>query len=594
MTNSFRNAVTVGCGVLALAPVAVALPRPAAKHTVSGDRVTMGRVPASGASLLVTFVDVPTRAQVESRLDGLGSVSELVPAIGIWQLTPASAVDRAGIRGLVATRRGVARVEWALERSVSTLPPRRPAIPALPQIAVPTPTDAQFANQWSMQTSRWSASLTGRPERPIIAILDTGLDTTNPEWSARGLVVSPRDIKRSLNTAPDGGVEGHGTHVAGIAAAPIDGIGVVGVAPANTSTAMPGARVMPVKITFRDGFNEDVSTDATQMAGINWAVNHGAKVINISSGGPGFNQAYQDVVDWAMKRGTLVVASVGNDGQGQNDVNYPAGYDHVVGVGALCDGNVDGIDCVSPGGRATFSNFNFSVDVLAPGVNILSTLPMRLTDPSAPLGYGYMTGTSMASPYVTGAAALVYSSHRSVTPYQVLRLLESTADRGASRSVRTSKLGWGPLNPARAVSATAPINDLTEPNDDVNLLQKRFDIVLTNSHRVTTFTARADFNDDHMDVYAMPLKKGRRVRVTLTSTGSKLWGYAYRGGGRVSPDVMTEAQFRARVLGATKAATPGAKSFVFTAPVTGRHLIQIIAAQGGTGGEYRVKVQRLN
>jgi subtilisin family serine protease len=445
-----------------------------------------------------------------------------------------------------------------------------------------------------MQTGRWTPSLTGRRERPKIAILDTGLDTTSPDWNAPGPAVSGWDVVRGVGFVGDAGVEGHGTHVAGIAAAPANGTGVVGVAPATGDPAMPGARVIAVKITFRDSAGFDVSTDATQMAGIVYAVNHGAKVINISSGGPGYNQAFQDTVDWAMKRGALVVASVGNDGQGANEVNYPAGYDHVVGVAASCDTLVDGFDCLTPRGRATFSNFNFSVDVLAPGVRILSTLPTRVADPAAPAGYGSLDGTSMAAPYVTGTAALVASSHPNASPYQVLRVIETTADRAVAGVGRSSKLGWGELNPARAVNAIAPRNDLTEPNDDVNWLQKRFDIVLARTARVVSVTAHADYNDDHLDVYAVPLARGRRVRVTLTARGSRLAAFAFDGKGRIAPEMMSDTQFNRRVRGMTKTFTPGKRSFTFTARRTGRHFIQIVAGAGGTAGEYTLRVERLN
>ncbi len=459
---------------------------------------------------------------------------------------------------------------------------------------MPSPTDPLLSSQWSMQTGRWYPSLTGRPERPKIAILDTGLDTTSPDWSTPGVTVSGWDVVRGVALVGDSGVEGHGTHVAGIAAAPANGVGIVGVAPATSDPAMAGSRVIPVKITFRDSSGFDVSTDATQMAGIVYAVNHGAKVINISSGGPGYNQAFQDTIDWAMKRGALVVASVGNDGQGANEVNYPAGYDHVIGVAASCDSLVDGIDCLTPRGRATFSNFNFSVDVLAPGVRIVSTLPTRVLDPAAPVGYGSLDGTSMAAPYVTGTAALVFSTHPNASPGQVLRVIEATADGAAAGGGRSSKLGWGEVNPASAVNATAPRNDLTEPNDDVNWLQKRFDIALTTSKRLVTFTARADYNDDHLDVYAVPLAAGRRVRVTLTAKGSRLAAFAFAGKGRIAPEVMTDTQFDRRIRGLTKRATPGTRSFTFTARATGRHFIQVVAGAGGTGGEYTLRVERLN
>ena len=591
MTLVHSHLLGACCAVLTLGQVASATTRPAAKHVVDGDRTTLGLRATPGASVIVTFSDRPTAAQAAARLTGLGAVRALVPQIGVWQLTPSNAAD---VAVAAARRSKVLRVEWSLERRQATLPARRPPIIALAPISVPAPTDPLVANQWSLQTGRWTPSLTGRPERPRIAILDTGLDTSTPDWATPGVSAYGWDVVRRVALTGDSGAEGHGTHVAGIAAAPANGVGVVGVAPASIDPAMARARVIPVKITFRDSNGFDVSTDATQMAGIVYAVNHGAKVINISSGGPGYRHAFQDTVNWAYKRGALVVASVGNDGHGANDVNYPAGYDHVVGVAASCDGSVDGVDCLTARGRATFSNFNFSVDVLAPGVRILSTLPRRVIDSSAPAGYGYLDGTSMAAPYVTGTAALVYASHPNASPDQVLRVIETTSDRAVAGVGRTSKLGWGELNPARAVNATAPRNDLTEPNDDVNWLQKRFDIALTRTRRIVTLTARADYNDDHLDVYALPLAKGRRVRVTLAAKGSRLAAFAYDGTGRIAPELMTDAQFERRIRGLTKRTTPGANAFTFTARTTGRHFIQVVAGAGGTAGEYTLRVERLN
>ena len=125
------------------------------------------------------------------------------------------------------------------------------------------------------------------------------------------------------------------------------------------------------------------STDETMMKGIRHAVNNGAKVINISAGGPGFSRAFQDTVLFATRKGALIVASVGNQGQDVNAINFPAGYSRVLGVGAQCDGNVT-FDCPVAFQTATFSNHNRTVYVIAPGVNVLSSVPVRVTDGPSP------------------------------------------------------------------------------------------------------------------------------------------------------------------------------------------------------------------
>ncbi len=589
--TSFCRLAAAACAAMLVGPAAVRAAGRLEVDSSGAARMTMGRVATGGGGgLIVTFREPVTGAQAQKRLAGLGSLGELVPEIGVWSLVPTSpATARAATLG----REGVARAEWAMSRRLADLPVRKPAWPATtPQIAVTEPVDRYYADasangQWSMHTGLWNIGLTAYAERPIIAILDTGIAVDHEEWRTPGLLVSPFSTIRNTPSADDISTRGHGTHVAGIAAAPADGVGVVGVAPANLLPTMPGARVMPVQITDRRGN----STDITMMAGIRWAVGHGAKVINLSSGGPGYNQAYQDTVNWAFKRGALIVASVGNEGQDNNPVNFPAGYDHVLGVGAVCDAEVSLPDCPEPFGRATFSNVNYSVDVLAPGTGILSTVPIRVVENLRAPGYGYIEGTSMAAPYVAGTAALVFASHPGITPYQVTRIIESTASRAAAGLGRTSASGWGNVNPAAAVAAVAPEDDLTEINDDVKFLPTVSTISLV-KQRVQTFTARADYNDDQFDTYGVYLAKGKRVRVTITGTSGRLGVVAYRPGSTVSPRVMSDRQILLRELGETRRTTPGRRAFVFTAKQTGRHFLWVVALSGG--GEYTLKVEKLN
>ncbi len=265
----------------------------------------------------------------------------------------------------------------------------------------------------STQTT-WGPDLTTIAARPRIAILDSGIDPTHEEWGGPASpLVAPRSTIRNDADASDHGITGHGTHVAGIAAAPTNGVGIVGVAPASAASA----QVIPVQIADENGD----SSDLTIIRGIRWAVNNGAKVINISAGGVGYSKAFQDTILWASSRGALVVASVGNQGQDVNSLNYPAAYRRVLGVGAQCDGVVT-YDCPRPYGVATFSTHNRSVDVIAPGVDVLSTVPRRVTERVVAPGYALKDGTSMAAPYVAGVAALVMASNGgTLSAYQVLQ-----------------------------------------------------------------------------------------------------------------------------------------------------------------------------
>lgn len=557
---------------------------PAAVHASDGAqaRTEMGRVadPAS-PTLVVTFGDRPDRGEVTRRLDGLGSVDAVVPEIGIWQLRPRTA---ATVRQRVLTRAGVVRAEWSMARRTADLQDQSPPPPVRPPVAVPTPTDFFFADgagQWSLHRGTWNAGLTGNPA-PTIAILDSGLDTHHEEFQAPGLIVSPYSTFTKRQAAPDVSATGHGTHVAGIAGAPMNGVGIVGVSPASPTSA----RIMPVQISNARG----ESNDLHMMQGIRWAVNRGASVINISSGGPGYSQAFQDVVNWAYARGVLIVASVGNEGLEENEVNFPAGYDHVIGVAAQCNATVTS-DCPRPFARARFSNYNYSVDVIAPGVDMLSTIPTRVHTREVIPGYGYKEGTSMAAPYVSGTVALIIASHPGASLAQVTEILQSTASRGASGLARTSSDGWGIVNPAAAVAAPTPMDDLAEPNDDVKFVPAAKTIRLQGKQR-RVLRASADFNNDQFDVYAVAVAKGQRVRVTISAPRGRLDLAVFRSTSRsVSPRVLSDAQMNRQLLSTTRRATPGTRALVFTAPATGRYFVSVAALQGG--GQYTLALQRL-
>lgn len=505
----------------------------------------------------------------------------MVPEIGIWQVRP-EGVATARRRALART--GVTRAEWAMARRTNDLAQQSTPGPVLPTPVMPSPTDFFYTDanaQWSLRQGSWNPNLTGNAA-PTIAILDSGIDTSHEEFRQPGLIVSPYSTLTRRSSAPDVSETGHGTHVAGIAAAPANGIGIVGVSPATSASA----RIMPVQISNVRG----ESSDTTMMQGIRWAVNRGAKVINISSGGAGYSQAFQDTVNWAYQRGAVIVASVGNEGMEENEVNFPAGYDHVIGVAAQCNGTVTS-DCPKAYGRARFSNYNYSVDVVAPGVDMLSTIPSRVHIREVLPGYGYKEGTSMAAPYVSGTVALIMSSHPGASPAQVTEILQSTASRGIRGLARTSTDGWGIVNPAAAVAAPTPADDLAEPNDDVKFLPKSQAIRLTGKQR-RVYRATVDFNNDQFDVYGVLVAKGQRIRVTIAAPKGRFDMAVFRSTSRsVSPRVLTDAKLNRQLLGKVRRTTPGTRSVVVRAPATGRYFIAIAALQGG--GRYTLALQRL-
>jgi subtilisin family serine protease len=588
--------VAVAAAVMVIAPAASAA-RPAwiggtpvvASDDIGARTNAVGSLAPGAPQLLVTFADTPDQATAADRLAGLGAIEESVPEIGIWALAPTSPADA---RAAVLRREGVARAEWSVAMNAAALTDPRPAPPAtLPLQTLPDPTDAVYQDavqSWQLRSGSWAYGLDAY-DRPPIAILDSGIDSTHPEWNTPGVLAFPHSFITGQDRAED--VVGHGSHVAGIAAAPANGVGVVGVAPASATATTPGMNtVIPVQIADSRG----VSTSKTHIAGIRWAVTHGAKVINISSGGRGYVQAYQDTINWAFLNGTIIVASAGNNGLqtgARKEILYPVGYDHVIGVAAQCDARIDfDLGCETPFGVAGFSNAHEKVDLLAPGVNIPSSVPAFVSQDLVAPGYGLESGTSMAAPFVAGTAALVYASHPGITPFQVTRILEDTASRAVGGLRRIDTAGWGLVNPLAAAQAQAPFDDVAEPNDDIKWLLK------TNNVRPKfapiRFDAWADSHDDQVDVYGVLLKKGERMRVTISAARGRMGPLVFRPSARhASPGLMTEAEFDAKLLGASGRATPGTRGIVVKAKESGRHFVTVFAADGG--GTYTLKIQRL-
>ncbi len=257
-----------------------------------------------------------------------------------------------------------------------------------------------------------------------VAILDTGVDLDHPEFAGR---ISPgRDFVNGDVVADDD--NGHGTMVAGIAAAGTDnGIGVAG-----TSWR---ARILPVKVLNAAGGG----SDADVVEGITWAVGQGAKVINLSLGGYDDSSALRNAVNFALSRDVVVVGAAGNDAS--NASFYPASYPGVISVTAT-DHN---------GGFASFSNYGPWTSVAAPGVNIVSTGPA----PGPIEAYGKGSGTSFSAPIVSGLAVLVRSANATWTQAQVGDQLRRTA-RDAGPLGFDNRYGHGWVDPTAALANPGP------------------------------------------------------------------------------------------------------------------------------------------
>lgn len=275
----------------------------------------------------------------------------------------------------------------------------------------------------------------------IVAVLDTGLDASNPEFAGRivpgfNAVTGVADTPGNLVPTNDGA--GHGTHVSGtIAAAGDNGTGIVGIAPSIS--------IMPIKVLGADG-----EGDFGQMIdGVNWAVAHGARIITMSLGGtlsPDAAAYVQHTFDGAYAAGAVVIAAAGNDGVVVNQ--YPCNFNHVICVGSATN---DGTAV------STFSTRTNALALVAPGERIASTLPGG--------GYGYGSGTSMATPHVTGAVALLRTLRPAITPDEVFAGLTQTA-RPLDTGGRSPASGFGLLQVGAAVdriAGPAPAGTPTPP-----------------------------------------------------------------------------------------------------------------------------------
>jgi LPXTG-site transpeptidase (sortase) family protein len=244
---------------------------------------------------------------------------------------------------------------------------------------------------------------TGSPA-VTIAIVDSGVDLGHEDLA--GKIVPGFDIVNNDAIPQDDTNNSHGTHVAGIAAAITNnGVGIAGVS--------WGARIMPVKVlnAFGVGSISDVA------AGIIWAADHNADVINLSLGCgilscPNPPQALEDAVNYAYGKGSTLVASVGNGGS--NFVFYPARFPHVIAVAATNSLN----------SHAAFSNFGPEVDISAPGDLIYSTTRNN--------SFGFLSGTSMSTAFVSGLAAILSGLPAYTSPDQIAEKIETSAlDLGA-------------------------------------------------------------------------------------------------------------------------------------------------------------------
>jgi hypothetical protein len=387
-------------------------------------------------------------------------------------------------------------------------------------------TEPFAAKQWYLDAdSAWSYWPTVPKLYPVrVAVIDSGIDGTHPDLAGR--VVAARTFVGGSAYTDE---QGHGTFVAGeIAANPFNGMGMAGMA--------INAQLMIAKVVDPDG---NVSLPG-EVAAIRWAVDNGARVINLSLGGvrdplnpklDTYSPLEQAAVEYAYSKGAVVVAAVGNGPQSPatpwNFAHYPSALPHVIGVSAVRqDGSV-------PAYSNRDAVYN---DLAAPGDAIFSTIPQRLVVPGATctdhpysdcgdFEFRDAIGTSFAAPQVSAAAALLLGQDPSLSAEQVTWLLERSADDATAATGcpqcpagRDMFTGWGTLDVLRALTMLSdgtqlPAPDRYEPNDEAGPW----------SHALPplprTIEASVDYWDDNIDVYRVHLNAHTRLFARLTSPG---------------------------------------------------------------------------
>lgn len=323
------------------------------------------------------------------------------------------------------------------------------------------------------------------PGKPI-TVVDTGLDVTHEEFAGR-----PNTFLLGPQNLTDSDDDFHGSAVSSVAAAPENGLGVLGVYP---------------QAVLRSVDVGDL-TVANVIAALGEAMRAGPSVINMSFGLP-YTRLLEDTLLTAFRTGSILVAASGNERQERTPAGPPGSLPHVLTVAATGQRNEP----------ASFSTASLGVDLAAPGVDIPGAVP-RFFDSSG--YYLSMNGTSFSAPIVSGATAWVWTARPTLDNTQIFELMRATAtdvaDEGFDRDT-----GFGVLSIPNALASQAPPKDPSEPNDDIRHVRARglfraavSPITAPNRPR-TTFRARLDVTEDPEDVYRVYVPPGRTVRITAT------------------------------------------------------------------------------
>jgi len=287
------------------------------------------------------------------------------------------------------------------------------------QLELLTPNDPFFSEQWALITIQASSlwQITKGSQEVLVAILDTGIDQNHEDLI--GQIVAAVNFTDSPTTND---IYGHGTHVAGIIAAEHNSVGVAGLA--------PGCKLLNVKVADDRG-----RCQVSDLArGIIWAVDNGADVINISIQIKESSPELEQAINYAWDNGAVIIAAAGNNGS-QSPI-YPAYYNNCLAVAAVKQD-----DSLAP-----LSNHGDWVNVAAPGFQIYSTLPDN--------SYGFESGTSFATAYVSGMAALLFSVVTDTNGNGMLNDEVCSAIETGCQEIDISGVGSGRIDIAKVAAQT--------------------------------------------------------------------------------------------------------------------------------------------
>ncbi|HEY6567976.1 MAG TPA: S8 family peptidase [Actinomycetota bacterium] len=427
-------------------------------------------------------------------------------------------------------------------------------------MGITPPDDTYFSEQWALLNSGQAHFLSDPPPATssgtagadvdaetawatttgaatsVIAVIDTGVDVTHPDLEHQ--LVDPSDWANFAGGDPTDpttppGESPHGTHVSGIIAAEHDNaIGISGVC--------PSCKIMPIRFGL---------TLSSELEAIDWAIDHGADVINASYGGAPWNKSERNAIKKAGQAGVLFVAAAGNqaadndvatfDGGAMLSPSFPASYelDTILSVAASNHKDEYGYDtggagCGNTRAACSFTSFGrTSVDVAAPGTDILSTVVPGEGTQGTSQEYDTWNGTSMAAPMVAGIAGLVKAEHPGYTPVKIKNAIMNSVEKpaGLKRYVRITSCNPCSLTTGLFTRTNGRVDAAAALTASTANATKKDDGTIAGAKPISvTKNGSIAWPNDPNDVYKKSLKKGKLyeivIKTKMKSLDFMLWG----------------------------------------------------------------------